>query len=206
MPYYVNLQNERKKGEITSTKLHRKSVADLRTEANPSSLPAALHLPCLLDQLVHKFGDFMLAEVHFFVLSWQKFTFTVSWATNTSMSLQFSTRFVCVFYISLRSHLLSQYHMLLICSKALKCNEKGIITFERRKCWPEIYNIKYHDTAESNSIAKAILLKLIASLSDRKKMLFSEVVFGQSWAAQCHYRNLRSPDNTVSMCRGKINF
>lgn len=35
------------------------------------------------------------------------------------------------FYISLKSHLFSQYHMLLIYRKALKHNEKGIITNEK---------------------------------------------------------------------------
>lgn len=102
-----------------------------RREPNPSSLPTALHLPCLLHQPANKFGDGMLAEVHLFELSCQEFNFTTSHATNTSVSLQFSMHFVGVFYISLKSHLLSQYHMLLICSKALKCNEKGIITNEK---------------------------------------------------------------------------
>lgn len=55
----------------------------------------------------------------------------ISHATNTTVSLQFSMHFDDVFCISLKSHLLSQYHMLLICSKALKRNEKGIITNEK---------------------------------------------------------------------------
>lgn len=123
-----------------------------RREPNPCSLPAAPHLPWLPDQLANKFGDRTLAEAHLFVLSCQEFNFTTSHATNTSVSLQFSMHFVGVFYISLKSHLLSQYHMLLICSKALKRNEKGTITNEKatvnqqptdiqvpRHCWKKQY-------------------------------------------------------------------
>lgn len=55
----------------------------------------------------------------------------ISHATSTAMSLQFNMHFDYVFYISLKSHLFSQYHMLLICRKALKHNEKGIITNEK---------------------------------------------------------------------------
>lgn len=133
MPYYVHVQNERKKGEMNSTRLHRKSVADWGQKPTPPPFQQLSTCPvfCPVFCLVNQFGDFMLAEVHFFALSWQEFTFTASWATNTTVSLQFSMHFVCVFYISLRSHLLSQDHMLPICSKALKCDEKGTITNEK---------------------------------------------------------------------------
>lgn len=66
-----------------------------------------------------------------FALSCQEFNFTTLHATKTSMSLQFNMHFVGKFSISLKSHLLRQYHMLLICSKALKCNEKGIIAIQK---------------------------------------------------------------------------
>lgn len=93
--------------------------------------PAASHLPYLLDQLEDKLGDYRLAGVHLFALSCQEFNFSTWHATNTSVSLQLNMHFAGMFYISLKSHLLSQYRMLLICSKALKCNEKGIIVIEK---------------------------------------------------------------------------
>lgn len=99
-----------------------------RTQSLP---PFSQQPPCLLDQLEDKLGDYGLTEVHLFALSCQEFNFTTSHATKTSMSLQFNMHFVGMFCISLKSHLLRQYHMLLICSKALKRNEKGIIAIEK---------------------------------------------------------------------------
>lgn len=138
---------------MTFTKLHSKSVAEWGENPTPppSQQPPPPHLPRLLDQLANKFGDCMPAEVHLFVLSCQEFSFTTSHATNTSVSLQFSMHFVGVFYISLKSHLPRRDHMLLICSKALKRNEKSVITNEKatvdqqptdiqvpRHCWKTI--------------------------------------------------------------------
>lgn len=140
-----------------------------KRQPNPSSFPISPHLPCHLDKLLNKFGDCMHAEVHLFVLSCQKFNFTTSHATNTSVSLQFGMHFVAAFYISLKSHLLSQYHMLLICSKALKCNEKGIITNKKAIVNQQPTGIQALQHHWKSNIARAILLKLQASLPDRKK-------------------------------------
>lgn len=174
-----------------------------RRQPNPSSPPISSHLPCLLDKLVNKFGDCMHAEVHLFVLSCQKFNFTTSHATNTSVSLKFGMHFVAVFYISLKSHLLSQYHMLLICSKALKCNEKGIITNKKAIVNQQPTGIQALQHHWKRQYRKSNPFKTSSTIAWQEKMLGLEVLFSHSWAAQCHYRILRWQDNALSTHRGR---
>lgn len=66
VPRYILGQNQRKR-----MKLFYEIVQQNRGRAQ--SLPAASHLPCLLDQLEDKLGDCRLAGVHLFALSCQEF-------------------------------------------------------------------------------------------------------------------------------------
>lgn len=125
MLHYVHVQNERKKVKLL---LQNCTANQLQNKERAQPLAETSLLPCFLDQPVNDFGDCMHTEVHLFVLSCQELNLNTSHATNTSMALQFSIHFVGVFYISIQSDLLSHERRLLICSKALQHNEKGIAT------------------------------------------------------------------------------
>lgn len=114
------------KGWNYFTKLHSRR----RKEPNPS-LPPFSQQPPTCPVSWTNLRTSWVTTGSLFALSCQEFNFTTLHATKTSMSLQFNMHFVGKFSISLKSHLLRQYHMLLICSKALKCNEKGIIAIQK---------------------------------------------------------------------------
>lgn len=124
MPHYVYVQNEIKK----KTKNTRMTFRRPRRKFNPSFPQCCLICPISWTNFQ---TGLVIACLLMCICLYCLLRNLISHATNTIVSLQFSMHFDDVFYISLKSRLFSQYHMLLICRKALKHNEKGIITNEK---------------------------------------------------------------------------